>query len=188
MGGPGSGNSYHWWRGPKKEVVEVCKSLDVNLWMRKGLLKPGADSTGAWTWTYGDGRSFAINYRVDISDPSNASVRLWYSWVWTATQQQESANYSVELTSTRPRFGGLRWWFICPLIVNGRVCRRRVGKLYLPPSGRYFGCRQCHSLTYTSCQDSHKFDGLWQSIAANTGTDFATVRRMMNRLAKGPSP
>lgn len=50
----------------------------------------------------------------------------------------------VWLTATRPRFGGLRWWFVCPLVVKGRSCKRRVGKLYLPPHGRYFGCRHCN--------------------------------------------
>jgi hypothetical protein len=61
-------------------------------------------------------------------------------------------DYKVSLAVTRPRFGGLRWWFLCPLIVNGRACGRRVGKLYLPPGGRHVGCRRCHRLTYTSCQ------------------------------------
>jgi hypothetical protein len=60
------------------------------------------------------------------------------------------------IATTRPRFGGLRWWFVCPLTVNGRPCGRRVGKLYLPPAGRYFGCRHCHDLTYTSCQTHDK--------------------------------
>jgi hypothetical protein len=40
--------------------------------------------------------------------------------------------------------------------VNGRPCQRRVGKLYLPPGGRYYGCRHCHALTYTSCQEHDK--------------------------------
>jgi hypothetical protein len=31
-----------------------------------------------------------------------------------------------------------------------------VGKLYLPPPARYFGCRHCHDLTYTSCQEHDK--------------------------------
>jgi hypothetical protein len=62
----------------------------------------------------------------------------------------------VGLTTTRPRFGGLRWWFVCPLVVNGRPCQRRVGKLYLPPRGRYYGCRHCYDLTYTSCQQHDK--------------------------------
>ena len=29
-----------------------------------------------------------------------------------------------------------------------------MGKLYLPPGGRYFGCRHCHDLTYRSRQES----------------------------------
>ena len=60
------------------------------------------------------------------------------------------------VTTTRPRFGGLRWWFVCPLLVDGVACRRRVGKLYLPPRARYLGCRHCHQLTYRSCQEHDK--------------------------------
>jgi hypothetical protein len=74
----------------------------------------------------------AKDFRLDLACPS---VRLWYSWVWTSIQQQESADYRVRLTATRPRFGGLRWWFVCLLIVNGRPCNRRVGKFHLPPRG-----------------------------------------------------
>jgi len=52
--------------------------------------------------------------------------------------------------TTRPYFGGIRWWFICPLIVEGRACQERVRRLHLPPGGRYFGCRRCYNLTYES--------------------------------------
>jgi hypothetical protein len=31
-----------------------------------------------------------------------------------------------------------------------------VGKLYLPPYSRYFGCRLCHDLTYRSAQEHDK--------------------------------
>jgi hypothetical protein len=31
-----------------------------------------------------------------------------------------------------------------------------MGKLYLPPGGRYFGCRHCYGLTYRSCQEHDK--------------------------------
>jgi hypothetical protein len=57
-----------------------------------------------------------------------------------------------------------------------------VGKLYLPPPGRCFGCRHCDRLTYTSCQEGHEFDGLYLLLAANTGQDVADVKRLMNRL------
>jgi hypothetical protein len=67
---------------------------------------------------------------------------------------------------------------------GGPPCGRRVGKLYLPPCGRYFGCRHCYRLTYTSCQESHKYDDLYRSMAASMGWDFGTAKRGMNRLGK----
>jgi hypothetical protein len=71
-----------------------------------------------------------------------------------------------------------------PLVVGGRPCGRRVGKLHLPPHGRYFGCRHCHDLTYASCQESHKFDRAFRRLALDTGSDFATVKQLMNRIGK----
>jgi len=41
-------------------------------------------------------------------------------------------------------------------VVNGRVCCRRVAKLYLPLGGRYFGCRHCYNLTYQSYKEHDK--------------------------------
>jgi hypothetical protein len=185
MGGPGSGASYyHWWRPAKKDTVEDCLSLDANRWMREGILKPGVWQAGRWRWEYRDGPGLPIDYAVDTQDMAFPTVRLAYSWAWRSSPQAESADYRVGLTTTRPRFGGLRWWFVCPLVVNGVACGRRVGKLYLPPGGRYFGCRRCYNLTYTSCQESHKYDGLFRRLATDTGRDFADVKRAMNRIDK----
>jgi hypothetical protein len=184
VGGSGSGNHYHWWRSAKKTVVEDCLSLDASRWTREGILKPGVYQSGYWHWTYRSGGGFTVNYEVVTTDSAWCGVRLYYSWVWTATKAQESADYHVRLTTTRPRFGGVRWWFVCPLIVEGRPCGRRVGKLYLPPQARFFGCRHCHQLTYTSCQESHKYDTLCRVLAGNMGSDFDAVKQMMNRIGK----
>jgi hypothetical protein len=184
MGGSGSGNSYHWWRSDKKTVVEDCLRLDANRWMREGILKANHFAFGSRRWEYHSGHCFSVSYELNTLDPTSPHVRLYYTWVWTSTQQQESADYRVQLATTRPRFGSLRWWFICPLVVNGRACGRRVGKLYLPPRARCFGCRRCHDLTYTSCQESRKYDGLFRRIAAEMGQDIATVKRLMNRMGK----
>jgi hypothetical protein len=156
MGGLGSGNHYHYWRGSKKTIVENCHDIDANRWTREGILKAGSTRAGSWRWTYRSGRDFSVNYEVNTLDLAAAWVRLSYSWVWAASQQGASADYCVRLTTTRPRFGGLRWWFLCPLVINGWPCERRAGKLYLPPHGRYFGCRQCHELTYRSVQEHDK--------------------------------
>jgi hypothetical protein len=156
MGGPGSGSHHHYWRASKKAVVEECLSLHANRWMREGLLRAGIVRAGSRRWTYEGGDTASINYSVNTSEPAAAFVRLSYWWVWLGSAERESANYTVRLTTTRPRFGGLRWWFVCPLIVNGRPCNCGVGKLYLPPPARYFGCGHCHDLTYTSCQEHDK--------------------------------
>jgi hypothetical protein len=152
--------------------------------MREGGLKASVRLHGSWLWKYPSGNSFTVNYLLDTVDQSCTFVRLWYSWVSTSKQAQESADYRVQLTATRPRFGGLRWWFICPLVVNGRPCNRRFGTLHLPPQARYFGCRHCYNLTYTSCQESHKDDRHYRWLAGKMGQSFATVKRMISSLSK----
>src|SRR5438067_2317939 len=180
MGGPGSGS--HWRRPGKKTVVEDCLSLDTDRWTRAGTLKAGIQLLGSWRWTYRGGGGFTVHYEVNTVDPSFAHVRLTYSWVWTSTKQEDSEDYLVDLTATVPRFGGLRWWFVCPLVVNGQPCKRRVRKLYLPPDARHFSCRHCHDLTYTSCQESRKYDSAFRILAREMGHDFHTVKRLMKGI------
>jgi hypothetical protein len=185
VGGEGSGGSYyHWWRPAKKGVVEDCLSLDANRWMREGILRAGIRRSGAWQWKYRDGHTCWIEYEVSTFDMGWPTVRLAYGWPDKGTGRRETAGYRVALTTTRPRFGGLRWWFVCPLVVNGRPCGRRAGKLYLPPRGRYFGCRQCYDLTYTSSQESRKHDGLYRLLTRDSEYDFATIKKVMSRLGK----
>jgi len=64
----------------------------------------------------------------------------------------------IPVTTTPCFYGGVRYWFLCPAVTDGLLCENRVGVLYLPPGGTIFGCRQCHDLTYESCQKSHKYD------------------------------
>jgi hypothetical protein len=46
------------------------------------------------------------------------------------------------------RYGGSRPYFVCPGIVNGVYCGRRVVCLHL--ADRYFVCRHCNALIYAS--------------------------------------
>jgi hypothetical protein len=124
MGGPGSGNHDHWWRSGKKTTVEACLALDANRWMREGLLKAGVRLSGGWRWIYHGGRQNSITYEVDTLDMARPSVRLSYTLTHAGTEEREALDYRVALTTTSPRFGGLRWWFVCPLVVR------------LPPGGQ----------------------------------------------------
>jgi hypothetical protein len=143
MGGPGSG-SWHRWN--VKRRVQECDSLDMPFLHRKGWLRPGAVRTGPVYWTYGGNpKASQLTLTADLTDPAAPCVRLAY------TLSGESIGYAIRLTATRPHYGGVRWWFVCPLVVNGVPCGRRVGNVYRV--GRYFGCRHCHRLTYKSRQE-----------------------------------
>jgi hypothetical protein len=145
MGGCGSGC---WARRDKRETVEDCLILDANRWMREGLLRQGLVRSGVRIWSnaHTGERIAAITFQVDTRDEGAPWVRLCY------TVDGQPLDYRIGLRTTRPRYGSLRWWFACPLEAGGESCSRKVGKLYLPPGGRHFGCRQCHGLTYTSTQ------------------------------------
>lgn len=71
----------------------------------------------------------------------------------------------VALTTTRPHFGGVRWLFRCPAVHEGASCNRRVARLYaMNCDAAPFACRQCHGLTYRSCQQTHRWAGLARQI------------------------
>ncbi|MFH1067896.1 MAG: hypothetical protein V1746_08355 [bacterium] len=89
-----------------------------------------------------------------------------YTRTDTRTGEKSALDYKVRLVWTPCRFGGRRWWFICPLVINEKACNRRVGVLYLG-NGKYFGCRHCYNLTYTSAKESHKFDRFYQRMGIN---------------------
>jgi hypothetical protein len=60
------------------------------------------------------------------------------------TIDQEKLAYHVKLVAgPEGDAAGARWFFICPLSVNGVACDRHVPRLYRPPPARYFGCAQC---------------------------------------------
>lgn len=154
MGGSGSGRRYVW---DKKTTVEECRALDAARWMREGILLPDVRKGGSWVWmnAYTKQQTASIGYVVDTMDPPYCTVRLFYT-VTPYAGEPKHYDYKILLVTTRPHFGGVRWWFRCPLTRNGVPCFRRVQKLYMPPGNSYYGCRHCYDLTYTSSQESDK--------------------------------
>ncbi len=79
--------------------------------------------------------------------------------------------------------------FTCLLIIGDRLCNRRVGKCYLPPGGKYFGCRACYNLTYRSCKEHDKrIDALMKNpellMAQMKGDDLKGSRLDLKAHAK----
>lgn len=121
-----------------KEKVEDSLVLDVLDFAKKGYLRDGTSSTTRWT---GEDKVIgSISWRV-----TGGALHLTYT-VTRGDGAKTNYSYPVPLARTPATYGGERVWFTCPR------CRKRVRKLYLPPSGGRFLCRDCHGLSYLSRQ------------------------------------
>jgi hypothetical protein len=78
-----------------------------------------------------------------------------------------------DLETTRPQYGGVRWWFTCPRC--GR--RRRVLYAYTITGWHRFACRRCHGLRYYSQRESpqdrlaRKTRKLWRRAGSKDGCE-----------------
>ena len=104
------------------------------------------------------------------------TLTLQYRW-----NDSEDVLIPVRLQTTATQFGGQRWSLACRLIVDGVACNRRVGKLYLPPGARYFGCRTCHRLTYRSCHQAHQAERLAGMLARELGCNHDLTQLLADR-------
>ncbi len=141
----------------KKTTVEECRALGVNDLRKIGVLDPGEFvSYYPISWKTADGEEKA-SIGIYVERCEGRIQRLRFAYAKTShSGERESFDYGVGVETTPCYFGGIRYWFICPLSLNDRPCCRRVGKLYLPPGARYYGCRHCYNLTYKSCQEHDK--------------------------------
>jgi len=165
MGGIGSGN---WYRFDKKSTVEESLSVGIGDFKERIYHR----SVGTFTWTRAGNYVASAGYIVTCGD-DGPTVILHYRW-----RDSEDVGVPIQLQTTPTNFGGRRWWFTCPLAVRGVACNRRVGKIYLPSGGRYFGCRKCHSLTYRSCQEAHQTERLFGRLGIPY--DCEEVRQMFD--------
>jgi hypothetical protein len=124
MGGFGSGRP----SGSGRGTVEACWSIDVNRLYRAGCLRAGW--MGGWQWTRDGEKVASINLRTQAD-----RLHLTYR-VRVGSGEWEDVAETVRIVRVACRFGGARPYFICPGVVNGIACARRVTKLHGP--GRYF--------------------------------------------------
>ena len=160
MGGFGSGRT----SGSGRDTVEACRSIDVNRLHREGCLRAGW--MGGWHWTRDGEKVASINLRTE-ADRLHLSYR-----VRIGGGEWEDVAETVCIVSAPCRFGGSRPYFICPGVVNGVTCRRRVAKVHGP--GRYFLCRHCYRLAHAS-----QSEGIW---------DRALRRANKIRMSLGGAP
>ena len=145
LGGFGSGRP-----SSGRFTVESCPSLDVNRLHKAGRLRRGWVGSMEWT-SQGE---FLPSAKLGCqADGLRLSFRLR-----NRTGEFEEVGQTVRIVYLPCTYGGTRPYFVCPGVVDGRSCQRRVAKLYWP--GRYFLCRHCYQLTYASQGEGRMHRGM----------------------------
>lgn len=121
----------------------------------QGLVSGSVEWSNAW------GKNTIGLFVSTVSE--NKYARLTYTRTYS-DDTKEDFDYNVQLATSPCYYGGVRYWFVCPLVKDGIPCQRRVGILY--QAGKYFGCRHCYSLTYESRNQNRRgsFFALHQSV------------------------
>ena len=120
MGGFGSGRR----SGSGRDTVEGCRSIDVNRLHRAGCLRAGW--WGGWNWTRDGEKVASINLRA-------GAERLHLSYrVRIGGGEWEDVEEIVRIVRVPCRLGGARPYFLCPGVVHGVNCGRRVARLHGP--------------------------------------------------------
>src|SRR5262245_30977193 len=127
MGGHGS---TRWGAHAKATTLDECLVLDAIKLARAGLMA-STPATGTLRWTrVGTGEETAsVGFARTPAGERRLTLRLDYR----LARSGESVSLQLSAEMLRPVMGGERWLFRCPLVVGGRRCTRRAGKLYLPP-------------------------------------------------------
>jgi hypothetical protein len=134
----------------------VEQTVDLSMsWLKKHGYLDGWKS-GGMEWKQ-FGKKNSVGFIVDTE-------KMYINFFCTYTDRsgnREEQDYKAHIVSVTPHFGGKRYYFICPIV----GCFKRVSVLYLPPGGKYFGCRKCHRLQYESSRQSGtKYSKLKKSL------------------------
>lgn len=133
---------YYW---NKKDCVGDYDDIDV-FWLKKyGYFDRWKSGSVSWTNRWGKNNSIGLTVSTH-ADYKYAQFN--YTITNRDTEEKTDYNYKITIVTTPCTYGGVRYWFICPLTSNGQYCGRRVGKLFL--GDKYFGCRHCYNLSYPS--------------------------------------
>lgn len=140
-----------------KQKAEWSNSLSI-FWLKKHGYLDGGWRYGGIKWTYGmSGNESSIGFNVNIGGNEGNYIRLQYTHTDKWSGEKESLDYKIRLTTTPCNYGGVRYWFICPLSKNGQYCGRRVEVVY--SIGKWFGCRHCGDICYAAQLKGGKFRG-----------------------------
>jgi hypothetical protein len=141
MGGFGSGRT----RERNRGTVDAAFRLDLRALRRKGFLVAGWEMAGVLSWrsSVTGEKTGSVGFTTNLIDPEAGFVEIRFRL------DGEPRVERIQLASRAMRFGGRRYYFLCPR--TGRRCE------VLPMVAGEFASRQAHRLTYQS-QSSTQID------------------------------
>jgi hypothetical protein len=175
MGGKGSGNWYRW---DKKTKLDEGLTLNINKLVRDGFIQPRGRTDGTLEWTYARTKEYYANigYEVNTENQDNMWMRVYYST--TIRGEKHYMDYKISITTTKPHYGGRRFWFICPHTAA------RAAVLYCPPGSRWFASRKACNLKYFSQSESpdrRAISRMWKLKKKLGGENFPLRPKGMHR-------
>ncbi len=141
------------WSYSNKSEADYLKKIETHFLKKHGYFQGWRSGTLSWTNGY-TGNKSSVGIEVSTWDDENY-LRIHYTQTDNGTGEKKEFDYKIPLTTTPCRFGGKRYWFVCPWYKNGAYCGRRVGVLY--KDGDYFACRHCYELTYSSKKENRRY-------------------------------
>jgi len=157
-----------------RAVAEQSHALSI-FWLKKHGYLPidGGSSSTIIKWTglgnessvwltlfinrQGNGWNFTNEEIKKYEIKKQNYIRLYYTHTDRSSGERSEMDYIIELVTTPCNYGGVRYWFICPLSKNGQYCGKRIGVIYM--IGKWFGCRHCGNIAYQSQFESEKYKG-----------------------------
>ncbi len=157
MGGYGSSR---WGWHSRRCTVEESRSLLVR--------DLGIENLNDPQWRDYTRGGVGLRLGITTESPGQMGVAwLQRSVILVRSFTSDSPTELVQLLGQPMRFGGVRWWFICP------SCSRRRMTLYLPTiaGGRSWSCRTCYGLKYRTqrLDPMSRFEARMHRVAKTLG-------------------
>lgn len=162
----------------QKKVFE--RVLNMAQMHNIGVLHRGGNMVWTCRWNEA-GRESSICYQLvkNVEDKS-VKLRLRYKVLADKHQAPSFLDYTVPIKVSLSYKRKVWYWFVCPLIINGKTCGRRVRNLYFLPNSDYFGCKYCRDMMLRSLPVKEQF--LFRH------TQLATAEEIRSAQGKGIAP
>ncbi len=164
------------WRGKHTRWrVESCLSISTKR-PRRGAAMP-VEASGVWHWQrYNVIVRYTLRRTQSTVEESSRTALLGLRF----NRDGIDIAQQIRLTTTKPNYGGERWWFTCPR------CLRRTPQLHLANNSYRFACRVCQDLSYESAQTSRgRSQSFFRLVAAENGCSMRAARRIFRERYGG---